>query len=67
MRDIGPGDLPVVTRVITESWGGTTLMVLGGGKEVDVVELPGFIAEAEGRWRASSRTWRKAARWRSPR
>ncbi|GAA4910843.1 N-acetylglutamate synthase-like GNAT family acetyltransferase [Nonomuraea thailandensis] len=48
VRDIGPGDLPVVTRVITESWGGTTLMVLGGGKEVDVVELPGFIAEAEG-------------------
>ncbi|MFB4265695.1 hypothetical protein [Nonomuraea sp. GTA35] len=23
VRDIGPGDLPVVTRVITESWGGS--------------------------------------------
>ncbi|GAA2206302.1 GNAT family N-acetyltransferase [Nonomuraea monospora] len=48
VRDIGPDDLPVVTRVITGSWGGTTLMILGGGKQVDVTELPGFVAELDG-------------------
>ncbi|MGR6923050.1 GNAT family N-acetyltransferase [[Actinomadura] parvosata] len=48
VRDIRPGDLPAVTRVLTESWGGTTLMVLGSGRQVDAAKLPGFVAEVEG-------------------
>ncbi|SPL97519.1 acetyltransferase, GNAT family [[Actinomadura] parvosata subsp. kistnae] len=48
MREIRPGDLPAVTRVLTESWGGTTLMVLGSGRQVDAAKLPGFVAEVEG-------------------
>ncbi|NJP95716.1 GNAT family N-acetyltransferase [Nonomuraea sp. FMUSA5-5] len=48
VREIRPGDLPAVTRVLTESWGGTTLMVLGSGRQVDAAKLPGFVAEAEG-------------------
>ncbi|AQZ70897.1 hypothetical protein BKM31_35380 [[Actinomadura] parvosata subsp. kistnae] len=48
VREIRPGDLPAVTRVLTESWGGTTLMVLGSGRQVDAAKLPGFVAEVEG-------------------
>nr|WP_176573525.1 hypothetical protein [Nonomuraea pusilla] len=31
MRPIEKGDLPVVTRVLTGSWGGCTVMALGPG------------------------------------
>ncbi|UBU15341.1 GNAT family N-acetyltransferase [Nonomuraea gerenzanensis] len=48
VRDTRPDDLPAVTRVLTESWGGTTLMVLGSGELVDVAKLPGFVAEVDG-------------------
>jgi N-acetylglutamate synthase-like GNAT family acetyltransferase len=48
VRSIRPDDRPVVSRVLTDSWGGTTLMVLGSGEMVDVMALPGFVAESEG-------------------
>ncbi|MEV4174848.1 GNAT family N-acetyltransferase [Nonomuraea sp. NPDC049709] len=48
VRSIRPDDLSVVTRVISGSWGGTTLMVLGCGELVDTTKLPGFVAEVDG-------------------
>ncbi|WP_214326169.1 hypothetical protein [Nonomuraea sediminis] len=41
---IEPGDLPQVTRVLKESWGGTTVVALGRGETVDAAALPGFVA-----------------------
>ncbi|MEV0378860.1 GNAT family N-acetyltransferase [Nonomuraea sp. NPDC050643] len=46
VRPIGPDDLPDVTRVLTGSWGGSTVVALGRGELVDAAELPGFIAES---------------------
>ncbi|MFC5831395.1 GNAT family N-acetyltransferase [Nonomuraea insulae] len=48
VRAIGPDDLSLVSRVLTESWGGTTLMVLGRGELVNAAALPGFVAELDG-------------------
>ncbi|MER7505818.1 GNAT family N-acetyltransferase [Nonomuraea pusilla] len=48
VRPIEKGDLPVVTRVLTGSWGGSTVMALGRGELVDAAALPGFLAEDEG-------------------
>ncbi|WP_197093771.1 GNAT family N-acetyltransferase [Nonomuraea sp. SBT364] len=44
VRPIGAADLPVVTRVLTGSWGGTTIMALGRGELIDAATLPGFLA-----------------------
>ncbi|WP_160150244.1 GNAT family N-acetyltransferase [Nonomuraea solani] len=46
MRPLTPDDLPLVTRVLTGSWGGSTVMALGRGELVDAAKLPGFIAES---------------------
>ncbi|WP_043634851.1 hypothetical protein [Nonomuraea candida] len=48
VRPIGAGDLPVVTRVLTGSWGDSTVIALGRGELVDAAKLPGFIAEVAG-------------------
>ncbi|SDM34525.1 GNAT family N-acetyltransferase [Nonomuraea jiangxiensis] len=44
VRPIEPGDLETVRRVLTESWGGTTVMVLARGEQVEAAGLPGFVA-----------------------
>lgn len=48
VRAVEPADLPVVTRVLTDSWGGTTVVALGRGELIDASELPGFLAVDEG-------------------
>ncbi|TDD01893.1 GNAT family N-acetyltransferase [Nonomuraea deserti] len=48
VRPIGPDDTEAVARVLSESWGGTTVIALGRGELVDAVELPGFVAESGG-------------------
>ncbi|MGV9380611.1 GNAT family N-acetyltransferase [Nonomuraea sp. NPDC003707] len=48
VRPIEPQDLANVTRVLTESWGGSTVVALGRGELVDAAAQPGFIAEIEG-------------------
>ncbi|MEV6034963.1 GNAT family N-acetyltransferase [Nonomuraea sp. NPDC052116] len=48
VRPIEPQDLAYVTRVLTESWGGSTVVALGRGELVDAAAQPGFIAEIEG-------------------
>ncbi|MEV0617853.1 GNAT family N-acetyltransferase [Nonomuraea sp. NPDC050404] len=48
VRPIGPQDLSVVTRVLTASWGGSTVVALGRGELVDAAKQPGFVAELEG-------------------
>jgi ribosomal protein S18 acetylase RimI-like enzyme len=44
VRPIEPGDLPAVTKVLTGSWGGSTVVALGRGELVDASAMPGFIA-----------------------
>ncbi|MEO3875103.1 GNAT family N-acetyltransferase [Nonomuraea sp. B12E4] len=44
VRPIEPGDLEIVRRVLTGSWGGTTVVALGRGELVDAAGLPGFVA-----------------------
>ncbi|MEU6720016.1 GNAT family N-acetyltransferase [Nonomuraea sp. NPDC046802] len=44
VRPIEPVDLPAVTRVLTDRWGGTTVVALGRGELVDAAAQPGFIA-----------------------
>ncbi|MBE1591006.1 GNAT family N-acetyltransferase [Nonomuraea angiospora] len=48
VRPIEPQDLANVTRVLTESWGGSTVVALGRGELVDAAAQPGFIAELDG-------------------
>ncbi|NBE96343.1 GNAT family N-acetyltransferase [Nonomuraea sp. KC401] len=48
VRPIGPDDTPTVTRVLSESWGGTTVIALNRGELVNAAELPGFVAESGG-------------------
>jgi ribosomal protein S18 acetylase RimI-like enzyme len=48
VRSIEPQDLANVTRVLTESWGGSTVVALGRGELVDAAAQPGFIAEIDG-------------------
>ncbi|MEW1839648.1 GNAT family N-acetyltransferase [Nonomuraea angiospora] len=48
VRPIEPQDLADVTRVLTESWGGSTVVALGRGELVDAAAQPGFIAELDG-------------------
>ncbi|MEV4012784.1 GNAT family N-acetyltransferase [Nonomuraea angiospora] len=48
VRPIEPQDLANVTRVLTESWGGSTVVALGRGELVDAAAQPGFIAEIDG-------------------
>ncbi|WP_219463372.1 GNAT family N-acetyltransferase [Nonomuraea rhizosphaerae] len=43
-RAIEPGDLTLVTQVLTGSWGGTTVVALGRGEVIDAAALPGFVA-----------------------
>lgn len=46
VRPVEAGDLDEVTRVLTDSWGGRT--VVAHGEEVDAGALPGFIAHENG-------------------
>ncbi|MEV0233573.1 GNAT family N-acetyltransferase [Nonomuraea sp. NPDC050786] len=48
VRPIEPQDLANVTRVLTGSWGGTTVVALGRGELIDAAAQPGFIAEIDG-------------------
>ncbi|MFI7638213.1 GNAT family N-acetyltransferase [Nonomuraea sp. NPDC049400] len=48
VRAIEPQDLARVTRVLTESWGGATVVALGRGELIDAATQPGFIAEIDG-------------------
>ncbi|MET7332978.1 GNAT family N-acetyltransferase [Nonomuraea sp. NPDC005650] len=48
VRPIQPQDLENVTRVLTGSWGGSTVVALGRGELVDAAAQPGFIAEIGG-------------------
>ncbi|NUT44174.1 MAG: GNAT family N-acetyltransferase, partial [Thermoactinospora sp.] len=48
VRPLEPRDLDVVTRVLTGSWGGSTVMAVGRGEMVDAARLPGFVAHLGG-------------------
>ncbi|MFG1707681.1 GNAT family N-acetyltransferase [Nonomuraea sp. M3C6] len=48
VRPIEAGDVQIVRHVLTESWGGTTVVSLGWGELVDAARLPGFVAEIDG-------------------
>ncbi|MER6942436.1 GNAT family N-acetyltransferase [Nonomuraea sp. NPDC000554] len=44
VRPVEPADLDQVTRILTGSWGGSTLIALGRGELVDAATLPGYLA-----------------------
>ncbi|WP_433511433.1 N-acetyltransferase family protein [Nonomuraea sp. CA-143628] len=44
VRAIEPEDLAAVTRVLTASWGGATVVALGRGELIDAAGLPGYLA-----------------------
>ncbi|WP_433439030.1 GNAT family N-acetyltransferase [Nonomuraea sp. CA-141351] len=48
VRAVEPQDLADVTRVLTESWGGSTVVAMGRGELVDAAAQPGFVAELDG-------------------
>ncbi|WP_164903397.1 GNAT family N-acetyltransferase [Nonomuraea polychroma] len=45
VRPIEPHDLDMVSQVLRDSWGGTTVVALGRGELIDAAAQPGFIAE----------------------
>ncbi|MEV1174222.1 GNAT family N-acetyltransferase [Nonomuraea sp. NPDC049784] len=48
VRAVEPQDLADVTWVLTESWGGSTVVAMGRGELVDAAAQPGFVAELDG-------------------
>jgi ribosomal protein S18 acetylase RimI-like enzyme len=48
LRPMEPRDLDAVSKVLTDSWGGTTVMAFGSGELVDAIAQPGFVAEIDG-------------------
>lgn len=42
VRPAEPADLPAVTRILTGSWGGTTVVALGRGELIDAARPPGI-------------------------
>jgi hypothetical protein len=49
IRPVQPSDSPELAEILTRSWGSTEMDTRG--RLVDILALPGFIAETDDAWR----------------